>query len=374
MRIPHQQPIQVLFTGYAPVHFVCFQPLFLRLAQDPDFSVWVSGGLREVDEDEGYLYRTYALYKPFGIDPERMLTMDQIAERDFDLLFAANTKMLEPRSVRAKIQVFHGVSFRNRAIRKRNLSADYFFMAGPYMQRKWSEAGLLPPDDPRGVRTGFMKTDRLVDGSLKREELLSAYGFDGSRPVILYAPTGQKHNSLELMGEEFLQELKATGRFDVLVKLHDHPKDTSINWQARIAAIEDPHLRLVQSYDIIPAMFLSDLLVTDASSVSSEYALLDRPMVFLDVPQLIESAARKSSSMLDLKTWGRHTGIIAKTASEGVAAVEESLAQPERFAELRQAMAQDLFYNPGRATETAYQWVRRTFVQDRAETARASTA
>ncbi len=363
------KPIQVLFTGYAPVHFVCFQPLYMRLAEDPAFEVRVAGGLREKGE-EGYIYHSYPLYKPFGIAPDRILSMEQIQEMDFDLLFAANTKMLAPRSVRARIQIFHGVSFRNRAIRSKNLGADFFFLAGPYMQRKWAEAGLLEPDDPRGLAIGFMKTDRLVDGSLDREEILAAYGFDGSRPVILYAPTGQKHNSLDLMGEEFLEELKVTGRYDVLVKLHDHPHDRTVNWSARLAAMEDPHMRLVQSYDIIPAMYAADLLVTDASSVSSEFALLDRPMVFLDVPQLIENAARKSSSMLDLRTWGRHTGIIAKTATEGVAAVAESLADPGRHARLRQAMARDLFFHPGRATETAYQWVRSAFADERAPAAR----
>ena len=46
-------------------------------------------------------------------------------------------------------------------------------------------------------------------------------------------------------------------------------------------------------------LFVADLLISDASSVSNEYALLDRPMVFLDVPKLLKTA-RGKGSMVDL--------------------------------------------------------------------------
>ena len=49
----------------------------------------------------------------------------------------------------------------------------------------------------------------------------------------------------------------------------------------------------IEENDVTPLLFLADLLMTDASSVSSEYSLLDRPMVFLDVPKLLAKVAEK---------------------------------------------------------------------------------
>ena len=243
-------PIRVLFTGYAPVHYLCFQPLHERLRAIPGVEVSVSGGL-ERRTPGGIVHDEHAMYGPLGVPPDEILSIAEIRERDFDYLFAGNTTLLLPRSVRKKVQIFHGVSFRNRAIRPANMSCDVYFLAGPYMERRFAETGLLPPGDPRALRIGFMKTDRLLDGSLDRPRLLEAAGFDGTRPVVLYAPTGQKQNSLETVGPDVLEKLAAAGRFDVLLKLHDHPKNTGTDWRARLAPLESPHFRVSREPDVV---------------------------------------------------------------------------------------------------------------------------
>ena len=59
----HSHSISVLFTGYAPVHFVCFRPIYERLVQLPGFRVFLSGGLR-AKTDSGYLFDERGLYSP----------------------------------------------------------------------------------------------------------------------------------------------------------------------------------------------------------------------------------------------------------------------------------------------------------------------
>jgi len=349
----------VLFTGYAPVHFVCFRPLYERLARSDQFEVFLSGGLRSETED-GVLHDSTAMYRSFGV-LDRVLTVEEIQTRDFDVLFGANTKLISPRSAGARVQIFHGISFRNKSVRDENMGCDHYFMIGPYMQRKFVEGGLLAENDPRALQIGFMKTDPLCGRPFDRRELARRSGFDGTRPVLLYAPTGQKLNSLETMGEEVLRRLAAAGRYDVLIKLHDHPKDKSVDWAARLSPLEDQHLRVARDPDVVPLLCLADLLLSDASSVTSEYALVDRPMVFLDVPQLLKKATK--SGALDTQTWGRRAGVIVEDPAEIVAVVDAELADPERFSAVRRAMAADLFYNPGRATDTAMDWLVRRFRQ-----------
>lgn len=349
---------RVLFTGYAPVHFVCFRPLYHRLVRSPQFDIYLSGGLRNEMETE-YHYGANALYGPFGVPQDHVLTVEQIGGQDFDVLFGANTNLISPRSVHTRVQIFHGISFRNKAVREDNLGCDFYFMVGPYMQRKFAETGLLQPDDARALKIGFMKTDALRNGTLNREQLVRRHGLDGSRPVLVYAPTGQKFNSMETMGEDVIERLRAVGKYDLLIKLHDHPKNTEIDWYARVAALEDEHTRVVREPDVIPLLFLADLLITDASSVSSEYSLMNRPMVFLDVPKLLAKASK--SGALDTETWGRRCGDIVEKPEEVADIVELALHQPNRHAAIRTAMAADLFYNPGNATGAAMQWLENHF-------------
>lgn len=349
-------PVRILFTGYAPVHYLCFKPLHDRLRPVPGVEVFVSGGL-ERETDAGTVHDHEAMYGPLGLPADEVLSVEQIRERDFDFLFAGNTTLITPRSVGAKVQIFHGVSFRNRAIRPANMTCDHYFVVGPYMRRRFAETGLLPEGDPRALEIGFMKTDRLVDGSLDRRALMREAGIDGTRPVVLYAPTGQKRNSLETTGERVLEKLVESDRFDVVVKLHDHPKITKIDWHQRLSKLNGPHFRVSREPDVIRLLSMADLLMTDASSVSSEYSLLDRPMIFLDVPELLERSERKQDSMLDLETWGRKGGAIVGDPDDIVDAVADGLARPETHRHVRRAMAADIFYNPGHATDRAFEWL-----------------
>ena len=365
-----RSPLRVLFTGYAPVHFVCFMPLYERLRAMPEVEVSLSGGLRTKTKS-GLVHDEAAMYAPFAIDRGSIIPVDRLSDLSFDVLFAANTKMIAPGRVDARVQIFHGISFRNKAVRGENMSADHYFMVGPYMRRKFVESGLMAEDDARALSIGFMKTDRLLNGTLDRSALLARFGFDGSRAVLLYAPTGQKDNSLETMGEAVIERIAASGEYDLIIKPHDHPKNTKINWFQRLERFCGPHLCVTRDLDVVPLLFMADLLITDASSVSSEYALLDRPIVFLDVPKLLERAQMDADSQIDLDSWGRHTGEIVKTPEAGLAAIGDSLANPARFAALRQGMAKDLFFNRGAATDKAAEWFRTTFVGNR--TARTST-
>src|SRR3954454_11375951 len=342
--------LSVLFTGYAPVHYACFRPLHEALARESGIEVRLAAGTRPKLDLGTYAYDPQAMFGPFGVDGDEGLTVEEIAELDVDALFCANTKAIRPRSAGRTIEIFHGMSFRNLAVREENAGKDAYFLLGatrgrdayyfpgPYMRRAFAERGLLPDGDPRAVPIGFPKTDRLLDGSLDREAILAAEGLSGERPVLLYAPTGAKHNSLETMGEDVLRRLKGSGSFDVLVKLHDHPKN-AIDWRARLAPLEDEHLRVARSPDVIESLFVADALISDASSVSNEYALLDRPMAFLDVPRLIEHARSREGSALDLETWGRRAGPVVEEPGQVVAAVAGELEHPERRSAVRRGIA-----------------------------------
>ncbi|MCE9601635.1 MAG: CDP-glycerol glycerophosphotransferase family protein [Gemmatimonadetes bacterium] len=350
-----ETPRRVLFAGYAPVHFICFQPLYERLRRMRGIEIVLSGGREAVAEGNGKL-TARQLYAPFRLPPDRIVELDRIRKQTFDLVFCAHVSGYFPKDEQERIQLFHGVSFRNMAVRRDVLVYDRLFLTGPYMRRLFTESQMLRNRDPKLVNIGFPKLDRLVNGELDRATILRRVGFSGRRPVILYAPTGQKDNSLEHTGEAVLERLRATGKYDILIKLHDHPRDRGTDWPTRLKPLLDKHTRLATGLDVVPYMYAADLLLTDASSVSSEFSLLDRPMVFLDVPQLLAAMSKKGVA-LDLDTWGRKGGLTVRWPDEAVEAIAWSLAHPRHASRLRRAMARDLFYNPGHATDAAVDWV-----------------
>jgi hypothetical protein len=296
------------------------------------------------------------MYSSFDLPAGSVVDVADLADLDVDVLVSASTKPTKPRSYRQSVQIFHGLSFRNRAVRSANAAYGHYLMLGPYMRRTFERRGLMSPGDPRVVQVGFPKTDRLVDGSLERSSVLRDIGFSGDRPVVMFAPTGAHGNAMELFGEDLIKSFASSGEYDLLVKPHDHPK-ASINWFERIAHFEDDHTRLLRDFDSVPALFASDVLISDASSIANEYVLLDRPLVFLDVPTLLASAAGEDDR-LDLETWGRKGGTVVNDVAEAERAVADGLARPRAQSEIRTAKTRDLFYNPGAATEAALAWFR----------------
>lgn len=349
----------ILFTGYAPVHFLCFRPIYERLAKR-GIKIFVSGGARS-GTDGDFEYDGPGLFTPFGVPDDHILPVEEVQSRGFDVLFSANKRIVAPRqNFGTLVQIFHGVSFRNRAVRRESLDYDYLFLVGPYMRRKFVEAGLLAEKDPRGVPIGFPKTDPLATGRIDRHRLLARCGFDGRRPVVLYAPTGEAGNSLETMGESVIRNLKTCDDFDLIIKPHDHPKNR-IDWFKALSPFEGPHTVLARDTDVVPLLAISDILITDASSVANEYTLLDRPIVFLDVPELLEHA-RGTGAALDLGSWGRKGGVTIRNPGETADAVIDALANRDRLSPTRRAIAKDLFYNPGQATDAAVDWIDRQFL------------
>ncbi|MBI3857305.1 MAG: CDP-glycerol glycerophosphotransferase family protein [Planctomycetes bacterium] len=340
---------RILFSGSAWVHFACVHPVYRRLADDPRLEFWLTGGFKKGEDSEEATYVQEGFYEPFGVDQARVIPVEVAAERDFDVLVAAHKSPVQPRSVGKSVQVFHGVSFKNLGVREKYLKFDHLCLAGRYHGEAYRRKGFVR-EPGQCLITGVPKMDALVSGTLDRNALLRRNRVDPARPTILYAPTGSKFNSMETMGRRVIEEIQRDGRWNLLVKLHDHPKNTDIDWAGEIRRMESDRIRLVTDADVVPHLHAADLLLTDASSVSVEYSLLDRPIVFLDVPELLRDVVDRGGA-LDLDTHGRKAGVVVGAPEGVVGAIADSFAHPGRGGEERRAMARDIFHDPGRATD-----------------------
>ncbi len=343
----------VLFCADNGVGVVMYRPLSRKLAPDPRVRQFHAMHLKRVRLVDTYerehpreFFARYGIQD--GITPykvARLLPVDLFVTPTFsDKLHCARA--------RRKVQIFHGVSFKNYCIKERALRYDRLFLPGPYHWRRFIESGLVKEDDARLLLIGLPKLDRLVDGSLDRRAILEELHLDPARPTVLYAPTGDRGNSLFRQGEEILAALLQLP-VNLIVKPHDHAdpdERCTIDWPARLRATRKEGFAAVLHSDVVPLLYAADLLVTDASSVAFEYTLLDRPVVFIDVPEIIEGT---EAPMMDLSTWGRKGGDIVREPAELEELVPRLLENPGEKSAIRRAIAADLFYEPGKATQNA---------------------
>ena len=338
---------RVLFSGYAKVHFVCFLPVYEQLRRCSDVELFLSGGHKVVDGEE-VSFEVDGFYDEFPVDHSRVLDVKTTRQEDFDVLTCSHlSDVLFPRSANRTVQIFHGVSFKNLAVREKALRYDYLCLPGRYHAERYRKQGLIRPGESQPLITGFPKVDALVRGQLDRAERLREMRLDPSLPTLLFAPTGDKYNALEVMGREVIEAIVDHGAWNLLVKPHDHPK-RDIDWFAELADLEGERMRLIRDKDVADFLQLSDLLLTDASSVALEYTLLDRPMLFLDTPKLLRRL-KKRAPALDLETYGRKIGRVVPGPAEIIGAVTEGLANPGQNAAIRRQAAAHLFHAPGAA-------------------------
>jgi CDP-glycerol glycerophosphotransferase (TagB/SpsB family) len=90
-------------------------------------------------------------------------------------------------------------------------------------------------------------------------------------------------------------------------------------------------------------------MISDHSSAGFEYLLLDRPLIRIEMPELIKRT-NIHPDYVDLLVKASTT---ARNPQETVRAVHSAYADPAQLSPQRKNVAGDLFYKPGTATTRA---------------------
>lgn len=353
MRFPLRRRRWILSSANNGVGIVMCRPILQHLRQDPRLRIYHTGTLshtRQFDETDRQNIQQF--FQRHGID-HGVLNFRVTRFMPFDIYLSPNfSQRIAPRFARIKVQIFHGVSFKNCAVNARTHAFDRLFLPGPYHRRRFIERGLFQEGDPRLIMTGLPKLDSLRDGSLNRDQILAEHNLDPALPTVVYAPTGDPGNSLNRQGQEIIETLLSLP-YNLIVKPHDHASDDdqcTVDWRQKLANWKHERLRTDLGSDVVPLLAAADLLVTDASSVAFEYTLRDRPIIFIDVPEILNGPRAKK---MDLDTWGRKGGDVVQHAAQLAELVPHLLENPDEKSEIRRAIAEDLFFEPGTAAQRA---------------------
>ncbi len=343
----------ILFSADNGVSVVMYRPIAALLHADPRLRLFHAMHFRRerrVDHEMRENPRDF--FAKNGIDSGvihykigRNLPVDAYITPNF-------SNRLHNERARLKIQVFHGVSFKNYCIKEKALRYDRLFLPGAYHRRRYIESGLFKDGDPRLVVTGLAKLDRLARGEYPRDKVLLSLGLDPALKTVLFAPTGDEGNALHRFGDEIIENLRKLP-INLIVKPHDHAdpdEKCKVDWMERLRGMKAERFHASLESDVVPLLSAADLLLTDASSVAFEYTVLDRPIVFMHVPEILEG---ENAHQFDMKTWGRKGGDVVHDARELLEVVPRLLENPNEKSEIRRAIAADLFFRPGRAAERA---------------------
>jgi hypothetical protein len=344
--------LRVLFEAASPVSLAVFQPVLNYLARDPRLEFWFTTSDGSWD--------TTRIFDAAGIH-DRVIATTRARWMKFDAYVNADFWNMTwlPRRTR-RLHLFHGVAGKyglDAPVRIAPVVATFDRLLFPNADRllRYAAAGLVDRHSSRAALVGYPKVDCLVDGSLDRGAIQEALGLDPKRPTVLYAPTWSPYSSLNAMGDELIPAL-ARLDVNVIVKLHDRSYDATqrgsggVEWGPRIAThCRAPNVHLASASDVSPFLYVSDVLVTDHSSVGFEFMLLDRPIVVINCPELIRHARINPSKVSLL--WSGADVVDHVTAI--APAVNRALAEPSRLGDRRRAIARNLFYGAGGATARA---------------------
>lgn len=348
---------RVLINAALPMEYAMIEPVYKRMRGDNRVEFYFTSTtnpseMQHIFADPDGTVRT--------ISPAQTKWMKFDAYLAADYIWAAL-----PRGTR-RVQFFHGVAgkYADRYDRPQHSMREWdrFFFINRKRMNNFVASGAIQLDSPAARLVGMPKVDRLVDGSLNRDTILQSLGLDPTLPTVLYAPTWTPYSSLNALGEDLVTALAHTA-VNLIVKLHDNSLDVGdarnsggINWIARLSpTLHGPRGHFAKRGSIAPYLVAADLMISDHSSAAFEYLLLNRPLIRIEMPELIA----RTNIPPDYVALMAEASTTVRTVAEALGAVEQGLEDPRLLAQTRRVVAEELFYRPGtattRATEEIYQ-------------------
>jgi len=138
------------------------------------------------------------------------------------------------------------------------------------------------------VDTGYAKLDPIFSNSnFGNQFSLQDLGLDPNKKTILYAPTFYP-SSLECFDKAFPKDFE---NYNIILKPHffSVTKKKYVK-QSQLLHLwnqyDNVYLAPISSYNLLPFMAISDVMISDASSAIFEFAALNKPVIWCDFYKL----------------------------------------------------------------------------------------
>ena len=227
-----------------------------------------------------------------AIHPDRISIFPQIPTDHIHLLVCADVYARFSPQARQTCIVFHGPAlqrrfFRRFPFRKTLYQFDKAIVSGPYDLHLIDKYRSKHRKGFEAVVGGFPFLDALKTPALSKVEYYQKLGLDLNKPTVLIGPHWHGLRLAQNHGASYLVDLAGALRntnVNLLAKLHACSYNTfmagGVEWQEESRLIASHGFMHVDSdLDDRNAMAYSDILITDMSSRSFTFMLLEKPVI-----------------------------------------------------------------------------------------------
>lgn len=200
------------------------------------------------------------------------------------------------------VYVFHSLNSTHMSYRYHAFDHyDSILCCGPHQVeeiRRHEELDGLPAK--KLVEAGYYRLERIYEAYQRYPSESPSFPTKGT---ILIAPSWGAANVLESCGEQLVKILLEAG-YEVIVRPHPETVRRSPDLIASFTSTfgNNPHFTLEMSVATDDSLLQAEVLISDCSGVSLEYAFgTERPVLFLDVPVKIKNHRFRESAIEPLE-------------------------------------------------------------------------
>jgi len=237
-----------------------------------------------------------------------------------------------------------------------NLSSyDYIFVTGEKHIEKMKDSGINMPEE-KLIKTGNIRFDDYLNNKMNRDSALASLGIkDRNRKNILYAPTWKwGDGTYRKYVYRFCEEL--TKEYNLIVRPHsnDAKHIPIVKLWARLKGIKHVYFsnpKNLRERDTMFDFLISDLMISDTSSVIYEYLVTQKPII------IAQNDCKILHSMPDKYNINSFVDIYNGTQNINEM-VRENLYSEKNKNKYRQMLFDCFYFNDGASSKRAIEFLK----------------
>jgi CDP-glycerol glycerophosphotransferase (TagB/SpsB family) len=232
------------------------------------------------------------------------------------------------------VQIFHGTSDKPFNFHKSLGKYDLITVPGHKMKEDIVKTGYAPAEKVFPI--GYAKVDSFLHSNFDGKGFQKEIGIDPGKATVLYTPTWADPDCYSSFSKFLGKILKDLKPYNVIIKPHSNILRYRPWLIFKASILKGKNVFLFPNTpDVLPFMAISNLMITDISSVSHEYLPFDKPMVFLS-PKAIDSIPEEHR-------WIWRCGDVIEDKRDVYSVVKENLENSEKYKKERDDARKQIF-------------------------------
>jgi CDP-ribitol ribitolphosphotransferase len=241
------------------------------------------------------------------------------------------------------VDVWHGLGFKYVGREKMLVDYDIGFVTSEFFRQYYSRRANI--SDKLKI-TGDARTDPLIKNTWRRKEMLKEMGIPLHRKNIFYAPTWHHAEKRSFLPWGAIDEnLKDIEKFceehncNFFFRMHPlwswvtHEEEEKIKEKINQSnCIFD--LSVERCPDVQRVLYITDVLITDWSSIANDFILLNRPIIFIDIELPVEEFVLTPKDRV---------GYVVSSKKEFFQKLSKAATKPNLFQQKRKKITKKLY-------------------------------